>query len=59
MRGFQRNVVGRQGATEMTPRSPDLTPMNFFIWVLSIRKVYATKPQPIQELRDATHKAFE
>lgn len=35
---FQRNVVGRRGATETTPRSPDLTPMNFSIWVLSIKE---------------------
>ena len=28
---FDAKVIGKQGAIEMPPRSPDLTPMDFFL----------------------------
>ena len=45
--------VGRRGSTEYPPRSPDLTPMDFFKWGHVKHKVYTTKPATINELRAA------
>ena len=41
----------------MPPRSPDLTPMDFFFW--GYVKVYATKPQTIKDLKEAIQNSFE
>ena len=47
------NQVGRRGsATELPPRSPDLTPLDFYLWGTLKNTVYATKPQTLEELRD-------
>jgi hypothetical protein len=37
--------IGRQGPFERTPRSPDLTPMDFFFWGVIKDKVFSRKPQ--------------
>lgn len=42
---FQWRVIGRRGAIEIPPRSPDLTPMDFFLWVYVKDKVYAAMLQ--------------
>ncbi|KAJ4431225.1 hypothetical protein ANN_19822 [Periplaneta americana] len=44
--------IGRRGsAAEFPPRSPDLTPPDFYLWGALKDKVYATKPQTLEELR--------
>jgi len=35
------------------PRSPDLTPADFFLWNLSKGKVYKNTPPTIEQLKDA------
>jgi len=41
---FPRRVVGIGHATEWPPRSPDLTPLDFFLWGHLKDKVYITVP---------------
>ncbi|KAJ4438057.1 hypothetical protein ANN_13996 [Periplaneta americana] len=42
--------VGRTGPIRCPPRSPDLTPLDFFFWGFIKDRVYATKPRIIPEL---------
>lgn len=45
--------VGRRGAAaEYPPRSPDLTPLDFYLWGTVKNEVYRQKPATINELRD-------
>ena len=37
---------------EFQPRSPDLTPLDFYLWGTLNNTVYATKPQTLEELGD-------
>lgn len=50
---FPDRWIGRRGWIDWPPRSPDLTPMDFFLWAVIKDRVYATKPQNLQELKDA------
>ena len=43
--------IGRRGFVEYPSRSPDLTPLEFFLWGYLKDKVYALKPTTIAELR--------
>ncbi|XP_016075224.1 PREDICTED: uncharacterized protein LOC107542427 [Miniopterus natalensis] len=45
--------IGRRGFVEYPPHSPDLTPLDFFLWGYLKDKVYATKPATVSELRVA------
>ena len=46
--------IGRRGFVEYPPRSPNLTPLDFFLWGYLKDKVYALKPTIIAELRATT-----
>ena len=48
---FPEKWIGRRGSVEWPPRSPDLTPLDFFLWGYLKSKVYQTRPQTLQELR--------
>lgn len=48
---FPDRWIGRRGAIEWPTRSPDLTPLDFFLWGYLKSKVYTTKPQSIDKLR--------
>ena len=48
---FANRWIGRRGAMEWPARSPDLTPLDFFLWRYLKSKVYSTKPQNLDELR--------
>ena len=51
--------IGRRGtATEFPPRSPDLTPLDIYLWGTSKNTVCATKPQTQEELRDQIEHAI-
>ncbi|KZC13395.1 hypothetical protein WN55_06048 [Dufourea novaeangliae] len=50
-RKFPGRVVSKNGDIDRPPRSPDLTPPDFFLWGYLKRKVYASKPQTIDELK--------
>lgn len=48
---FPQRWIGRRGAIEWPARSPDLTPLDYFLWGYVKSKVYTTKPQNLDELR--------
>ena len=45
--------IGRKGPVDYLARSPDLTPIDFFLWGFLKNKVYVTKPETIDELQVA------
>lgn len=49
---FQDRWIGRRGSIEWPARSPDLTPLDFFLWGYLKSKVYQTKPLNLDELRE-------
>ena len=50
---MQSRWIGRRERVEFPPRSPDLTPMDFFLWRFLKHKVYSRKPETIAEMRVA------
>lgn len=48
---FRDHWIGRRGPTEWPARSPDLTPLDFFLWGHLKNKVYATQPTSLDDLR--------
>lgn len=48
---FPGRWIGRRGEIEWPPRSPDLTPLDFFYWGYLKDRVYQTKPDSIDDLR--------
>ncbi|GBL75689.1 hypothetical protein AVEN_154998-1 [Araneus ventricosus] len=51
METFQNQVIGYGGFVEWPPRSPDLTPLDFFLWGLIKGQVYENPPPTSQVLR--------
>ena len=43
--------IGRRGPVEWPARSPDLTPMDFFLWGVLKDMVYSEKPKSIDNLK--------
>ena len=41
------------------PRSPDLTPDDFFLWGLLKGKAYKNTPRTIEQLKDAIHQEIQ
>ncbi|GBN84213.1 hypothetical protein AVEN_33599-1 [Araneus ventricosus] len=41
---FQQQVIGYGGCVEWPPRSPDLNPLEFFLWGYTKQRVYTTPP---------------
>lgn len=50
-RVFPNRWIGRRGELEWPPRSPDLTPLDFFLWGYLKENVYKTPVENLQELR--------
>lgn len=48
---FPEHWIGRRGPVEWPARSPDLTPLDFFLWGYLKSKVYETQPASLEELR--------
>lgn len=48
---FPSRWLGRRGAIEWPPRSPDLTPMDFFVWGVVKDDVYGRKPSTVREMK--------
>ena len=58
-RTFNQRWLGRrESATEFPPQSPDLTPLDFYLWGTINNTVYATKSQTLEELRDQNEHAI-
>lgn len=55
---FPRRVVGLGHAVEWPPRSPDLTPLDFFLWGYLKYKVYQTPPTSLLDLRRRVVREF-
>ena len=55
---FPHRWIGRRGAIEWPPRSPDITPMDFFMWGVLKEKVYERNPKTVQELRQYITESF-
>lgn len=49
---FPNRVISRNGAIPWPPRSPDLTPCDFFLWGFLKSKVYEERPRTIEELKE-------
>lgn len=49
---FPDRWIGRRGAIEWPARSPDLNPLDYFFWGYLKGKVYTTKPQDLDDLRN-------
>lgn len=49
---FPGKWIGRRGPIEWPARSPDLTPLDFFLWGYLKHKVYKSRPQCLEELRE-------
>ena len=48
---FPGQWIGRGGPVEWPPRSPDLTPLDFFLWGYIKTLVYETAPQDLEDLQ--------
>lgn len=51
--------IGRRGPLEWPPRSPDLTPMDFFFWGIVKDKVFARRPSSIEDMVQYIKEACE
>lgn len=51
------NWIGNRGPIAWPPRSPDLTPLDFFLWGTIKDKVYEEKPHDIHDLRERIRRA--
>lgn len=49
---FTGKWIGRRGPVEYPPRSPDLTPLDFFFWGQLKNMVYQQRVRSIQDLKD-------
>ena len=50
--GFPDACIGRGGPIPWPPRSPDLSPLHFFLWGYIKNIVYAEKIRNIQQLQE-------
>lgn len=56
---FRNRWIGLRGPIhEWPPRSPDLTPLDFFLWGFIKEKVYATEPTTIEDMQERIREAF-
>ncbi|GBN55667.1 hypothetical protein AVEN_211123-2-1, partial [Araneus ventricosus] len=55
---IQQQVIGYGDCVEWPPRSPDLKPLDFFLWGYIKQRVYATPPPKLQELRNRITDAY-
>lgn len=55
---FPDRWIGRRGAIEWPPRSPDLTPLDYFLWGYVKERVYQNKPDNIDALKEKIRIVF-
>ncbi|EFN70920.1 Transposable element Tc3 transposase, partial [Camponotus floridanus] len=48
---FRTRWIGRRGSIEWPARSPDLTPLDYFLWEYLKNRVYQNKPTSVEELQ--------
>lgn len=49
---FPGRIISKNGDFDWPPRSPDLTPPDFYLWGYLKSKVYAGKPETLAQLKD-------
>ncbi|GFU82955.1 uncharacterized protein TNCV_4437381 [Trichonephila clavipes] len=49
---FGDRLISRFGPVNWSPRSCDLTPLDYFLWIYETSLVYADKPQTLDHLED-------
>ncbi len=55
---FQNRVIGRRGTVEWSPRSPDLSPLDFFLWGYVKDRVYGRTSRNLEELKQKIEDVF-
>lgn len=55
---FPDSWIGRGGPVRWPPRSPDLTPLDFFLWGHIKNEVYRTVPTTVEDMRERIRAAF-
>lgn len=55
---FPNSWIGRDGPISWPPRSPDLTPLDFYVWGRAKELVYATEVESQEDLRQRIEAAF-
>lgn len=48
---FPRRWIGRRGSVEWPARSPDMTPLDYFLWGYTRSQIYKQKPDNLDELK--------
>ena len=48
---FPNKWIGRRGPIEWPPRSPDITPLDFFLWGYLKSEVYVNRPNNVDDLK--------
>lgn len=48
---FLRRLISKNGDFDWPPRSPDLTPSDFFLWCYLKSKVYVDKSKTLEALK--------
>ena len=56
---FGERLISRKLPNEWSPHSPDLNPLDYFLWVFLKDRVYGNKPQTIQELKLSIEKEVQ
>lgn len=56
---FQERLITTHGPVRWPPRSPDLTPCDFFLWGHLKNRVYSTQPTTLHELEVKIRRAFQ
>lgn len=56
---FPNRWIGRRGTIEWPPRSPDLTPLDYFLWGYLKSKVYFQRPANIGDLQNRITQEIE
>lgn len=51
--------IGTNGEIKWPPRSPDLTPLDFFVWPYVKHRVYQMAPETIEDLRECIVNVFD
>lgn len=57
-RHFSQKWIGRGGALHWPARSPDLTPLDFFLWGYLKNNVYRHRPDNLQQLEEIIQQEF-
>jgi hypothetical protein len=52
------SAIRRRGAIEYPPRSPDLTPLDFYLWETLKDEVYRQKPATLNALRETIEASY-